>query len=186
VLCGIERADSVTWDAHKWLSVPMAAGMFFTRHPAVLRRALDVAATYVPPDAPGREDLYRGGLQWSRRFIGLKLFLTLATLGIDGVRAAVEHQADMGDLLRARLRERGWLVVNETPLPLACFTHPRLREGARTVEDVVRAVVARGRAWISDVVLDGDERVLRACITSFRTSPEDIEILLGELEAALA
>ncbi|AHG93575.1 Pyridoxal-dependent decarboxylase (plasmid) [Gemmatirosa kalamazoonensis] len=183
---GVERADSVTCDAHKWLSVPMGAGMFFTRHPEVLRHAFDVEASYVPPDAPGREDLYRGSLQWSRRFIGLKLFMTLATLGADGMAAALEHQADMGDLLRARLRERGWIVVNDTPLPLACFTHPRIRAGERTTAAVVSAVQARGHAWISDVALTGDERVLRACITNYKTVPADLEILLDELDRALA
>jgi aromatic-L-amino-acid/L-tryptophan decarboxylase len=184
-LRGIERGDSVTWDAHKWLSVPMGAGMFFTRHPTVLRRAFDVETTYVPPDAPGREDLYRGSMQWSRRFIGLKLFVTLATLGADGVRELVEHQAAMGDLLRRRLGERGWPVVNETPLPLVCFTHPRIVGGQRAATDVAFAVQQGGRAWISDAALRGDERVLRACITSFRTQPQDLDVLLDELDRAI-
>jgi glutamate/tyrosine decarboxylase-like PLP-dependent enzyme len=183
-LAGIERADSVTWDAHKWLSVPMGAGMFFTRHRAALRAVFGVSTSYVPPAADGTADLYLEGLQWSRRFIGLKLFMTLAALGADGVRAHVERQTAMGDLLRARLRERGWAVVNDTPLPVVCFTHDRIRAGARTTGDVVARVRAGGAAWLSDVELAG-ERALRACVTSWRTSEEDVAVLVGALEEAV-
>ena len=111
--------------------------------------------------------------------------MTLAALGADGVRAQVERQAAMGDLLRARLRERGWAVVNDTPLPVACFTHPRLRDGAASTGDVVARVRAGGRAWMSEVVLRG-ERVLRACVTSWRTTAADVDVLVAELERALA
>jgi aromatic-L-amino-acid/L-tryptophan decarboxylase len=183
-LAGIERADSVTWDAHKWLSVPMGAGMFFTRHPAVLRAPFDVHTGYVPPTLPGVEDHYLGTLQWSRRFIGLKLFMTLAELGADGVRAHVERQAAMGAALRARLTEAGWLAVNDSPFPVVCFTHPRVRAGEASARELVARVVAGGRAWISELALRG-ETVLRACVTSYRTSEEDLDVLLSELAGAL-
>ena len=75
-LNGIERADSVTWDAHKWLSVPMGAGMFFCRHADTVRRAFDVTTSYMPPLTEGEgADQYRTTLQWSRRAIGLKVFM---------------------------------------------------------------------------------------------------------------
>ncbi|HEU4411597.1 MAG TPA: pyridoxal-dependent decarboxylase [Polyangiaceae bacterium] len=187
-LRGIERADSVTWDAHKWLSVPMGAGMFFCRHPAVLRRAFSVDAGYVPAEAPGG-DPYLGSLQWSRRFIGLKVFLTLVTLGEAGLRAAIEHQAALADRLREKLAGRGWAVVNDTPLPLVCFTHRRLREGRVSAGEVAGRVQAGGRAWVSEVPLGGasgpGERALRACVTSFRATAADLDILLDELDAAL-
>src|SRR5436189_2466886 len=70
LLCGIGRADSVSWDAHKWLSVPMSAGIFFCRHRAAVRRVFDVDAAYLPSETGEGEDLYRGSVQWSRRFIG--------------------------------------------------------------------------------------------------------------------
>ena len=50
-LAGIERADSITWDAHKWLSVPMGAGMFFCRHKEAPRQAFNVSALYMPSDS---------------------------------------------------------------------------------------------------------------------------------------
>jgi len=91
-LAGIERADSITCDAHKWISVSMGAGMFFTRHRDVLREAFSVDTPYVPKEEAG-PDWYSLSLQWSRRFIGLKVFLTVAELGADGVsRAVAEFQ----------------------------------------------------------------------------------------------
>ncbi|HEU4533022.1 MAG TPA: pyridoxal-dependent decarboxylase, partial [Polyangiaceae bacterium] len=187
-LRGIERADSVTWDAHKWLSVPMGAGMFFCRHPGALRRAFSVDTGYVPAEIEGG-DLYLGSLQWSRRFIGLKVFLTLVTLGEAGLRAAIERQAAAAERLRDALRGRGWLLLNDTPLPLVCFTHPRVRGGEIAARAIAERVQAGGRAWLSEVALGGEgrpaERALRACVTSFRTSDDDLDALLGALDDAL-
>ncbi|HSL83799.1 MAG TPA: aminotransferase class V-fold PLP-dependent enzyme, partial [Thermoanaerobaculia bacterium] len=118
VLAGIEEADSITWDAHKWLSVPMGAGMFFCRHPEAPARAFGTATTYMPAGSRGARDPYATTVQWSRRAIGIKVFLSLAELGLDGYRRLVEHQAAMGDRLRALLAAAGWEVVNDTPRPL--------------------------------------------------------------------
>ena len=184
-LSGIERADSVTWDAHKWLSVPMGAGMFFCRHPEAVKRAFAISTSYMPTTAgEGTLDPYTTTMQWSRRMIGLKVFMTLAELGLEGYRQLIERQAAMGDLLRERLRQTGWLICNETPLPVICFSHPDIRGGRLTTSEILATIYTRGRVWISEVVLGGRERVLRACITSFRTDEEDIECLVEELEYA--
>jgi glutamate/tyrosine decarboxylase-like PLP-dependent enzyme len=184
-LQGIERADSVTWDAHKWLSVPMGAGMFFCRHPDAVRRAFDVVTSYMPSATEVEtEDQYRTTLQWSRRAIGLKVFMALAERASSGLAERIEHQARMGDVLRSKLDDAGWTVVNDTMLPLVCFTHEDIREDRRTIDAIVRVILDRGRVWISDVVLGRREKVLRACITSFRTDEEDLDVLVDELEQA--
>ena len=184
-LAGIERADSVSWDAHKWLSVPVAAGMFFCRDRAPVEAAFGVHAAYVPPkrDAQAQDGL-RTSLQWSRRFMGLKVFMVLAEQGIAGVAKRIDHQAAMGEELRALLRGRGFTLLNETPLPVVCFTHPRLdheRDGRRIVHDLARA----GTAWISETRLRGRVPALRACITNFDTGPGDLARLVDGLLAAL-
>jgi glutamate/tyrosine decarboxylase-like PLP-dependent enzyme len=184
-LAGLERADSVTWDAHKWLSVPMGAGMFFCRHAGAPARAFGTATSYMPSGSRGADDPYSTTVQWSRRATGLKVFANLAELGLDGYRRLIEHQAEMGDRLRELLAGAGWVVVNDTPLPLVCFTHPELETGRRShIGAVVAAVVRRGRAWLSKVVLTGGRPVARACITSYRTEEEDLRVLLDELETA--
>ena len=184
-LDGIERADSVTWDAHKWLSVPMGAGMFFCRHPAAIRAAFDVSTSYMP-STTGVEtiDPYMTTVQWSRRAIGLKVFMSLAERGRDGFAEQIDRQATMGDLLRRKLADAGWLITNDTPLPLICFTHGDIRSKRRSTGDMLNAIYSRGNVWISDVVLGRQERVLRACITSFRTEEADLDYLVRELEFA--
>ncbi len=184
VLLGIERADSVTWDAHKWLSVPMGAGMIFCRHPEAVHRAFAVHTSYMPPESGSlTADPYAVTAQWSRRAIGLKLFLPLAQLGVAGFAERIEHQAAMGDLLRVQLRAAGWSVVNDTMLPVVNFTHADITKGRITTRALLDAIYARGNVWFSDVVVgSGTERVLRACITSFHTTAEDVGVLVGELE----
>jgi glutamate/tyrosine decarboxylase-like PLP-dependent enzyme len=186
-VAGIELADSITCDAHKWLSVPVAAGMFFTRHREPVLEAFRVeASSYVPPSVADTFDPYVTTIQWSRRFIGLKLFMTLAELGWDGMAQLVEHQSRMSQLLRSLLESKGWTVVNDSPLAVLCFTHPEIESGRATVPDVVERVVGSGQAWISQVRLSGPTATaLRACITSHRTQPGDIDILVGELERAI-
>ncbi len=184
-LRGIERADSVTWDAHKWLSVPMGAGMFFCRHPEAVRRAFEVSTTYMPSiTAPETNDQYRTTLQWSRRAVGLKVFMSLAERGGTRFAEQIDHQARMGDALRKKLIAAGWIVANETLLPLVCTTHPDIRAGRCTTDDIVRSVQVRGMAWVSDVVLGRREKVVRACITSFRTDEDDLDVLVAELDRA--
>ena len=177
---GLERADSITFDAHKSLSVPMGAGIFLTRHPDILSRTFRVAADYMPRDADGVSeavaDPFAHSMQWSRRFIGLKLFLSLAVAGWSGYEAALRHQVAMGDYLRQQAQVQGWRVVNSTPLPLACLAHERT-----DIEATVRAVVASGEAWISAVRLPGGLHAVRACITNYRTQPADVDALLASL-----
>ena len=177
-LAGIEDADSVTWDAHKWLSVPMGAGMYFCRHPEAVRRAFAITAAYMPPPLEQAvDDPYATTVQWSRRHIGLKVFMALAELGLEGYARLVEHQARMGDCLRRRLQERGWTLANRTPLPVVCFH----REGADPAQVLAR-LAPRGKVWISLLALPGGPTVLRACITSYQTTEADLETLVEELE----
>jgi glutamate/tyrosine decarboxylase-like PLP-dependent enzyme len=184
-LGGIELADSVTWDAHKWLSAPMGAGMFFCKHREPLKRMFDVETGYVPHGVEGEDDLYRMSIQWSRRYIGLKVFCTVAALGVDRLRRMIEHQAAMGDLLRAKLVERGWIMVNDSVLPVVCFTHPRVGEGSCSAAALVGRVCTGGRAWISEVRLTGKAPALRACITNYRSTEGDLAVLMEELQRAL-
>jgi glutamate/tyrosine decarboxylase-like PLP-dependent enzyme len=128
-------------------------------------------------------------MQWSRRFIGLKLFLSLAVAGWAGYEEAVRRQTEMGDRLRERLREEGWTIVNDTPLPVVCFVDTGKDGGkdgrsAPFLEAVAARVVGSGEAWISTVSLGELGPALRACITNYRTGPEDLEALVAALGRA--
>lgn len=176
-LAGIENADSITCDAHKWFSVPMGAGMFFCRHADAVAQAFQAETSFMPGKTAGPVyDPYTMSVQWSRRFIGLKLFLALAHQGEVGYVEMIEHQTRMGNVLRSLLQRTGWRIVNETPLPLVCFT----REGLDTTK-FVRSVLERQIAWMSEVRLGNGVPAIRACITSFRTSESDLVRVVDEM-----
>lgn len=183
VLCGIDRADSITVDAHKWLSQPMGAGMFFCRHTRALERAFGVSTSYMPPSQPGAMDYYRMTPTWSRRWIGLRLFLSLAIGGRRAFEAQINRDIFLGEQLRQLLVQNGWKIVNRTPLPVICFTDGLVERDSSWHSRVAAHVIASGDAWISTVQLEGMP-ALRACITNWQTSPEDLETLIGALKRA--
>lgn len=95
---GIHLADSITFDAHKWLSVSMGAGMFIIRHRDALNGTFATQTAYMPREGERlpTTDPFTHSIQWSRRFIGLKIFLSLAAAGWDGYARVLEHQGSDG------------------------------------------------------------------------------------------
>lgn len=180
-VAGLELADSVTWDAHKTLPVPMGAGMFFCRWRDHSAAPFAVTTGYVPASDADEPDPYTRTIQWSRRFIGLKVFLTLAELGADGIAALIEHQVAMARLLREELTGRGWRIMSDSPLPLVCF----IRDGVRPAA-LAQAVADSGRSWISEVRLPNGANWLRACITHHQSSPDDVRALVAALDECAA
>jgi hypothetical protein len=140
-----------------------------------------MTAGYMPRDAARLEivDPFTHSMQWSRRFTGLKLFLSLAVAGWPGYEMSLRHQAAMGDLLRQELAGSGWREVNKTRLPVICFVDERHPAGdtAPYLEAIARDVVSSGQAWISTTRLDEATPVLRACITNYRTEATDGQAL---------
>lgn len=179
-LAGIGDADSITCDAHKWFSVPMGAGMFFCRHPTAVLSAFESEVAFMPGKTSSVLDPYTSTPQWSRRFAGLKLFLALAERGESGYAQMIEHQTRMGEVLRRSLERAGWRILNRTPLPLVCFT----RDGL-IASNFLRELHKHQIAWMSEVQIDSGEPVLRACITSFRTTERDIEWVIREMSRIL-
>lgn len=176
-LKGIEKADSITLDAHKWFAVPMGAGIFLCRDESLLGETFRVAASYMPESTEDGVDPYTHSLQWSRRFIGLKFFMSLACMGWDGYREHIDHAINMAERLKTELREGGWRILNDSPLAVICFVDDQGQaEPVRTAADVVNS----GRAWLSSAKFEG-QSVLRACVTSHFTREEHVGILVDEL-----
>lgn len=183
LLDGVGHADSVTIDPHKWLSVPMGAGIYLARDWRALSEAFSVDASFMPSASHKRRDAYIHSIQWSRRFIGAKLFAAMATLGLDGYRALIDRSFALGDRLREALRKEDWLVLNDTPLPVVCFA-PRDGDD-ECVRSIAAATLASGAGWIASVGFR-DRLALRACITSFETTEADIDALVCAVGAARA
>jgi glutamate/tyrosine decarboxylase-like PLP-dependent enzyme len=163
--------------------------MIMTRHPAALGAAFRLTTAFMPAEVDDAADPYTTSIQWSRRFAGLKIFLSLGTIGRTGYAAQLERDIVLGELLAQRLAAAGFEIVNDTPLPVICFTHPETASLApdeawhwhvRTAE----RVIASNGGWISALRLAG-RPALRACITSYRTTPADIDQLIQALTAAL-
>ncbi len=175
-LAGIETADSITCDAHKWLSISMGCGMFFCRHPESVSEAFRADTTYMPgKPSDSAFDPYTESVQWSRRFIGLRLFLSLAEHGASGHAEMIDRQTRIGCLLRDSLSATGWRIVNHTPFPVVCFT----RDGL-DIPTFLEALRERQIAWMSEAQLAGSP-VLRACITGFRTTDRDIRWIVDQM-----
>ena len=96
LLAGIELADSLTIDAHKWFATTMGCGMFVSRDAAVLSEAFQVGGDFMPSNASNL-DPYLNTVQWSRRFLGLRFFLALAVAGWRGYGAHVERAVEVID-----------------------------------------------------------------------------------------
>jgi glutamate/tyrosine decarboxylase-like PLP-dependent enzyme len=179
LLAGIASADSITIDAHKWFATTMGCGMFITRDPGLLSSAFQVSTTYMPSNLPAL-DPYVTSVQWSRRFLGLRLFLSLAAAGWAGYGEHVEHSVASAARLAAALRALGWKIVNDSPLAVLCIQPP---SGPADVGSFVSKVLRSGRAWISAATFEG-QPVIRACVTHGETSPTDVDELVDALRAA--
>jgi len=184
-LDGIAHADSIAWDAHKWLQMPLGTGMYVTRHPSSLRAAFQTDAPYMPRRDPAHDELVDTSPAWSRRAAGIPLFATLATHGLPALAAQLERHVALAGSLRLQLSSMGFTPVGESPLPVVCFTHPRFTTGTLIPGDLTRALARDGRVWLAPVTLSTGLRALRATITSAETNEADLHTLIDALRAAM-
>ena len=175
-LAGIERADSITIDAHKWLATTMGCALFIMRRGDLLSEAFHASTSFMPSSISG-VDPYLNSVQWSRRFLGLRLFLALAAAGWEGLAAHVERGVEVIARVKERLEALNWRVVNDSPLAvLDAVPPPELGD----VRSLVRSVVASGRAWIAPTIFEGQD-VVRICATNGETAIADVDALVAAL-----
>jgi glutamate/tyrosine decarboxylase-like PLP-dependent enzyme len=176
VLAGIERADSITIDAHKWLATTMGCALFITRHGHLLSEAFHASTSFMPSSVSG-VDPYLNSVQWSRRFLGLRLFLALASAGWEGLGAHVERSVEVVERVKERLVGLGWTVANDSALAVLDAVPPA---ELGDVRELVRRVVAGGRAWVAPTTFEGRD-VVRICATNGQTAIEDVNALIAAL-----
>jgi aromatic-L-amino-acid/L-tryptophan decarboxylase len=175
-LAGIEHADSITIDAHKWFATTMGCGMFMTRHADILSSVFHVSTTFMPSNI-GNLDPYVTTAQWSRRFLGLRLFLSLAAAGWQGYGEHVERSIALMATLKEELAGRGWTIANDSQLAVLCVVPP---PGHGDIRSLVSRVTASGRAWIAAAKLEGRD-IIRICLTHGAATPQDILELVRAL-----
>jgi glutamate/tyrosine decarboxylase-like PLP-dependent enzyme len=176
LLSGIERSDSITIDAHKWLATTMGCAIFITTHGHLLSEAFHASTSFMPSSISG-VDPYLNSVQWSRRFLGLRLFLALAAAGWEGLGAHVERGVEVIAHIKHRLTGMGWKIANDSPLAVLDAVPPAEMGDVRAL---VRRVVGSGRAWVAPTVFEGQD-VVRICVTNGETSARDVDQLIVAL-----
>jgi aromatic-L-amino-acid decarboxylase len=176
LLSGIERSDSITIDAHKWLATTMGCAIFITTRGHLLSEAFNASTSFMPSSISG-VDPYLNSVQWSRRFLGLRLFLALAAAGWEGLGAHVERGVEVIAHIKHRLTGMGWKIVNDSPLAVLDAVPPAEMGDVRAL---VRRVVGSGRAWVAPTVFEGQD-VVRICVTNGETSARDVDQLIVAL-----
>jgi glutamate/tyrosine decarboxylase-like PLP-dependent enzyme len=183
LVSGLERADSIAGDAHKWLNVPYESGFALLRDPSRLGQAFGYpGAAYLPgPDSPrGGYALY--GPESSRRARSLPIWATLAAYGRDGYRAMVERHLDLAQRLARLVDEAPDLErLAEVPLNIVCFRSRPAGVAEADLDDHNRrlgeALLDDGRVFAGGTVYDG-KAALRPAIVNWRTTEADIDLLV--------
>lgn len=195
-LAGLERADSITLDPHKGLFLPYGTGALVVRDVERLRRAHAMHAEYLPPMQrdPDFTDFCDLGPELSRDFRGLRVWLPMKMHGAGAFRDALDEKLDLArsacDAIRALPDVE---IVAEPELSLFAFRlAARGRWSAlggaeldRLNRDWMRAVNKRQRVFLTGTVVR-ERFVIRACVLSFRTHADRIEMLLEDLRAGLS
>jgi aromatic-L-amino-acid decarboxylase len=177
---GLERADSVTLDAHKWLYLPKACGVVLVRRREDLHGALAHEEDYIPHERPDHH-MVDITLEYSRPFRALKLWLAFRAHGAEAIRGAIERNLGQARLLHAEIARHGDLEVlcGEPQLSVVPFRH--VPEGVADLDDhnarLVEALQTDGRVWIAPARVDGTV-CLRPCIVNYRTTDDDVRALV--------
>jgi glutamate/tyrosine decarboxylase-like PLP-dependent enzyme len=182
------RADSLSLDPHKWLFAPVDAGCILVRDPQALLRTFSEYSEYTEvseTDDIERYAFFDHGIEMSRRFRGLKVWTILKARGAASIRAHIDRDIELRRYLDERIRAEPKLEPLGSELSIACFRHLPDDPDDRTASDalnrrIAATLVREGRCYLSPTILDGMV-ALRACIVNFRTTREDIDILLDEV-----
>jgi len=189
LVSGLERADSITIDPHKWLAVPFAAGVILTRHPEALQKAFSVAAPYMPKAAAATlPDNSRISTQWTRRMNSLKLWLTLSVHGRKAYEDHIDRQMRLTQNFVKWIHDSGeFELAAPQMLPIVSF---RLKAAGLSAEQLAAAhaaivdeVTRDGQRYLSDTLVNG-RSALRMMVISYLTEEHHLRGLQEALSAA--
>jgi aromatic-L-amino-acid decarboxylase len=177
---GIERADSLTINPHKWMYVPMDCSLLWTSRPEEFRDAFSLVPEFLRTTDEGASNLSEYGPALGRRFRSLKLWAVLRCYGAEGLRARIREAIRLAELFEGWVRaEPGWELCAPRHFSLVCFR----REGPdEENEAILERVNASGEIFISHTKLDG-RYVLRLAIGNERTTEADVRLAWDVLRA---
>jgi aromatic-L-amino-acid decarboxylase len=185
MLRGINLANSITFDPHKWMFVPFACGATLVRDGGrVLREAFDMTPEYLNEDRGGADvefDFFRYGQMGTRRFNSLKLWMAIKFMGREGYAKTVERQIELTKYLAERIDAlENFKRVGEVETAVCCF---RLQgaEIDRLQQRLQQIIERSGEAWLTTTVLHG-QRAMRVNANSFLTEKHHIDDLIELLK----
>ena len=186
-LRGIELADSITFDPHKWMFVPFSCGATLVRDGGrILRDAFDMTPEYLSEDRGGADvefDFFRYGQMGTRRFNSLKLWMAMKFMGREGYAKTVERQIDLTNYLAKQIDGLSdFERVGEVETAVCCFRFlpDHGLTGAeldRLQQHLQQIIEGSGEAWLTTTVLKG-RRAMRVNINSFLTEQHHIDDLV--------
>jgi aromatic-L-amino-acid decarboxylase len=169
---GVDRADSVVVNAHKWLATPMDCSCLWTRRPEALRAVFSLLPPYIQTPEHATS-LNHYGPALGRRFRALKLWAVLRAYGREGLQAMIREHIRLAALFEEWVRaEPGWEVAAPRPFSLVCFRRDGADEANRTLAERVNAA---GEVFLSTTELRG-RTVLRLAIGNARTTEDDVRL----------
>jgi glutamate/tyrosine decarboxylase-like PLP-dependent enzyme len=200
LFAGIERADSIAFDPHKWLYTPHSGGCVVMRDWTDLVLSFAAVAGYVHEDKDRTGhglDLGMMGPQFSRSFASLKVWVSLLAHGWSAYQRRIAHDVELAGYLASLVSDRPeFELMARGPLSICCFRYvppdlPGGEAGQEYLNELNERVMTElqmdGRAYVSNAIIRG-RFVLRACIVNFRTEAKDVEAVLevaAELGARL-
>jgi aromatic-L-amino-acid decarboxylase len=185
---GIERADSLAIDPHKWMYVPVECGCALVRDAAAMRNAFSLVPPYLR-DEQALPWFSEFGIQQSRGFRALKLWLVLKQNGVQAFRESIARDIGLARALRHRLEQSpDFQVVASGPLSVVCFRYlPVDTDTSEQVDllnrNLLDQVQREGRVFLTGTELDG-RFVLRASVMNFHSTDRDIDTLVATLRSA--
>jgi aromatic-L-amino-acid decarboxylase len=187
LLAGIERADSITIDPHKWFFAPLDAGAILVRDADQLERSYGLEPPYLRSPDRARFDFYVHSFEQSRRFRALKLWMSFKRYGLREIGRWVDANCDHAERLYQLCREAPDLEVAVRPPMSAVCARWTGTEGpperlAEIHRETARRIQDAGHFWISTTVLKGRPH-FRINPVNFRTRPHHIDALVAELRA---
>lgn len=182
---GIERADSLGIDPHKWMYIPVECGCAIVRDQQAMRDTFSVVPPYLRDDRqlPWFSEY---GPQQTRAFRSLKLWLAMKHVGVEGYRELITRDIELARLLQAKILARSdFELVAPGPLSVTCFRY--VPWGSHDGEVINRAILdivqSQGQVYLTSTEVKG-EFVLRANIINFRTNEADLDFLLQTIAQA--
>ncbi|HYG02246.1 MAG TPA: pyridoxal-dependent decarboxylase [Chryseosolibacter sp.] len=179
---GINYADSITIDAHKWLNVPYDAAMQFTRHQKIQLKIFQNSAAYLgdPEKSP---DYFHYTPENSRRWRALPSWFTLMAYGIDGHREIVERNCKLAMMLgNALSKSSSFTLLAPVRMNVVCFTLADQEVSFDHVQRFLKMVRDDGRVFFTPTLLWG-KPAIRAAISNWQTEEHDIAVAIDVLES---